>query len=86
MPLAGGGIEQCYNTQAAVAVGSMMVVAVAMVQGTNDNQDLEPSPSVSRDPTTGARVTISSPSIGCSMFNKDRSIPARGDFYLLSMI
>jgi len=42
MPVAGGGFEQCYNAQAAVAVGSMLVVAVDVVQAPNDNQQLEP--------------------------------------------
>jgi len=34
MPVAGGGFEQCYNAQAAVAAGSMLVVAVDVVQAT----------------------------------------------------
>ena len=42
MPVAGGGFEQCYNAQAAVAAGSMLVVAVDVVQAPNDNQQLEP--------------------------------------------
>ena len=33
MPVAGGGFEQCYNAQAAVAAGSLLVVAVDVVQG-----------------------------------------------------
>ncbi len=32
MPAAGGGFEQCYNAQAVVAAGSMLVVAVDVVQ------------------------------------------------------
>ena len=32
MPVAGGGFEQCYNAQAAVAAGSLLVVAVDVVQ------------------------------------------------------
>jgi hypothetical protein len=31
MPAAGGGFEQCYNAQAVVAAGSMLVVAVDVV-------------------------------------------------------
>ena len=27
MPVAGGGFEQCYNAQAAVAAGSLLVIA-----------------------------------------------------------
>ena len=32
MPVAGGGFEQCYNAQAAVAADSLLVVAVDVVQ------------------------------------------------------
>jgi len=42
MAVAGGGFEQCYNAQAAVAVGSLLVVAVDVVQAPNDKQQLEP--------------------------------------------
>ena len=42
MPVAGGGFEQCYNAQAAVAAGSLLVVAADVVQATNDKQQLEP--------------------------------------------
>jgi transposase len=42
MPVAGGGFEQCYNAQAAVAEGSLLVVAVDVVQAANDKQQLEP--------------------------------------------
>jgi hypothetical protein len=42
MPVAGGGFEQCYNAQAAVAAGSMLVVAVDVVQAPNDKQQVEP--------------------------------------------
>ena len=42
MPVASGGFEQCYNAQAAVAAGSMLVVAVDVVQAPNDKQQLEP--------------------------------------------
>src|SRR5271167_543989 len=42
MPVAGGGFEQCYNAQAAVAEGSLLVVAVGVVQAANDKQQLEP--------------------------------------------
>jgi transposase len=43
MPVAGGGFEQCYNAQAAVAAGSMLVVAVDVVQAPNDKQQIEPT-------------------------------------------
>jgi transposase len=42
MPVAGGGFEQCYNAQAAVAVDSLLVVATDVVQAPNDKQQLEP--------------------------------------------
>jgi transposase len=42
MPVAGGGFEQCYNAQAAVAAGSMPVVATDVVQAPNDKQQVEP--------------------------------------------
>lgn len=42
MPVSGGGFEQCYNAQAAVAVGSNLVVAVDVTQAPNDKQQLEP--------------------------------------------
>src|SRR5258706_87559 len=42
MPVAGGGFDQCYNAQAVVAVGSLLVVAAEVVQATNDKQQLQP--------------------------------------------
>ena len=42
MPVAGGGFEQGYNAQAAVAVDSLLVVAADVVQAPNDKQQLEP--------------------------------------------
>src|SRR5476651_1339903 len=42
MPVAGGGFEQCYNAQAVVAEGSLLVVAGDVVQAANDKQQLEP--------------------------------------------
>jgi transposase len=42
MPVAGGGFDQCYNAQAAVATGSLLVVATNVVQAPNDKQQLEP--------------------------------------------
>jgi len=42
MPVAGGGFEQSYNAQAAVAAGSLLVVAADVVQAPNDKQQLEP--------------------------------------------
>jgi hypothetical protein len=41
MPVA-GGFEQCYNAQAAVAAGSLLVVATDVVQAPNDKQQVEP--------------------------------------------
>jgi hypothetical protein len=42
MPVAGGGFEQCYNAQAVVAEGSLLVVAVDVAQAANDKQQLQP--------------------------------------------
>ena len=42
MPVAGGGFEQCYNAQAAVAAGSLLVVATDVVQAPNDKRQIEP--------------------------------------------
>jgi len=42
MPISGGGFEQCYNAQAVVAEGSLLVVASDVVQAANDKQQLEP--------------------------------------------
>jgi len=42
MPVPGGGFDQCYNAQAAVAAGSVLVVAADVVQAANDKQQVEP--------------------------------------------
>ena len=42
MPVAGGGFDQAYNAQAAVAAGSMLVVCRDVVQAPNDKQQIEP--------------------------------------------
>jgi hypothetical protein len=42
MPVAGGGFEQCYNAQAVVAEGSLLVVAADVVQAATDKQQLAP--------------------------------------------
>ena len=42
MPVAGGGFDQCYNAQAAVAAGSLLVVAAKVVQAPTDKQQLGP--------------------------------------------
>jgi hypothetical protein len=42
MPVAGGGFEQCYNAQAVVAAGSLLVVATDVVQAANDKRQLAP--------------------------------------------
>ena len=42
MPMPGGGFEQCYNAQAAVAAGSLLVIANDVVQATNDKQQVVP--------------------------------------------
>jgi hypothetical protein len=40
--VAGGGFDQCYNAQAAVAAGSLLVVATEVVQAPNDKNQVEP--------------------------------------------
>jgi hypothetical protein len=42
MPVPGGGFEQGYNAQAAVAAGSLLVVATDVVQASNDKQQVAP--------------------------------------------
>ena len=42
MKVAGGGFEQCYNAQAVVATGSMLIVATAATQAANDKEQLLP--------------------------------------------
>ena len=42
MPVAGGGFDQCYNARAAVAPGSLLVVATDVVQAANDKNQVEP--------------------------------------------
>jgi transposase len=43
MPVAGGGFEQAFNAQAAVAAGSMLVVTADVVQAANDKQQIVPT-------------------------------------------
>ena len=42
IPVSGGGFEQAYNAQAAVDAGSLLVVATAVTQATNDKEQVEP--------------------------------------------
>jgi transposase len=42
MPVPGGGFEQCYNAQTAVAAGSLLVLATDVVQAPNDKQQVVP--------------------------------------------
>jgi transposase len=42
MPVAGGGFEQCYNAQTAVAADSLLVIVAEVVQAPNDKQQLAP--------------------------------------------
>ncbi|MDE2463502.1 MAG: IS1182 family transposase [Alphaproteobacteria bacterium] len=42
MKAAGGGFDQCYNAQAVVATGSMLIVAAEVTQAANDKEQLLP--------------------------------------------
>jgi hypothetical protein len=42
MPVAGGGFEQCYNAQAAVAAKSLLIVGHDVTQAASDKKQLEP--------------------------------------------
>jgi transposase len=42
MKVAGGGFDQCYNAQAAVATGSLLIVATEVTQAPNDKTQLQP--------------------------------------------
>ena len=42
MQTPGGGFDQCYNAQAVVAAGSLLVVAAEVVQAPTDRQQLQP--------------------------------------------
>jgi len=42
MPVPGGGFGQCYNAQACVAAGCLLVVATDVVQAANDKRQIEP--------------------------------------------
>lgn len=42
MPVSGGGFDQCYNAQALVAEGSLLVAVANVVQAPTDKQQIEP--------------------------------------------
>ena len=42
MPVPGGGFDQAYNAQAAVDTDSLLVVAPALTQASNDKQQVVP--------------------------------------------
>ncbi len=59
MPVPGGGFEQCYNAQAVVAAGSLLVLAADVVQAPNDKQQLQPMlEQVSALPETLGKVRV----------------------------
>ncbi len=42
MPVSGGGFDQCYNSQAVVAEGTMLIMAAFVTQETNDKKQVAP--------------------------------------------
>ncbi len=59
MPVAGGGFEQCYNAQATVAAGSLLVITADVVQAPNDKREIEPAlAALARLPEARARPTL----------------------------
>jgi len=59
MPVPGGGFEPCYNAQAVVAAGSLLVIAADVVQAPNDKQQLRPMlDQVSASPETLGKVDV----------------------------
>lgn len=42
MKVAGGGFEQCYNAQALVATGSLLIVGRRLTQAANDKEQVQP--------------------------------------------
>lgn len=42
MRVAGGGFDQCYNAQAVVATGSLLIIATEVTQAANDKEQLLP--------------------------------------------
>jgi len=59
MPVPGGGFEQCYNAQAVVAAGSLLVITADVVQAPNDKQQLRPMlDQVSALPETLGKVDV----------------------------
>jgi hypothetical protein len=42
MKVAGGGFDQCYNAQAVVATGSLLILATEVTQAANDKEQLRP--------------------------------------------
>ena len=43
MPVSGGGFEQCYNAQASVDMGSLVIIGNHVSQNPNDKQELKPA-------------------------------------------
>jgi transposase len=77
MPVAGGGFDQCYNAQAVVAEGSLLVVATDVVQAPNDKQQLELMhwPDC---PRNWARLAICSPTMAISATPTSTPAPPPG--------
>ena len=53
MKVAGGGFDQCYNAQAVVATGSMLIVATEVTQAANDKEQLAADDREAQDAARG---------------------------------
>src|SRR5215203_6053278 len=81
MPVPGGGFEQCYNAQACVAAGCLLVVATDVVQAANDKQQVEPmlGKLAALPPALGEAETLLADNGYCSEANVQACVAADVD-------